>query len=299
MKRARRSELSTPASNDDMMRKAASSNADHVFLDLEDSVAPNAKDAARGRAVHALLNLDWRPKTRAVRINPLDTPHAHQDIIDVVTGAREALDVVIIPKARHARDVWWVSVLLDQLEQRLGLTKKIGLEVLIEETGGLAHVDDIAFSSERLEALIFGPGDFAASQGVPIDNPEAMAQYPGDIWHYARTRVVVAARSAGIVAVDGPFAVVSDPEGYAEQARYGHALGFTGKWAIHPSQIGIANEIYGIDEQELARARAITRAYAQAQEQGQGAITYDGEMLDAASVRIARNVVDKAELIGR
>lgn len=297
MKRARRSELSTPASSDRMMKHAADSDADYVFLDLEDSVAPNAKASARAQAVRALTTLHWRPKTRAIRINSLDTPHAHQDIIDVVTAARDALDVVIIPKARAARDVWWVSVLLDQLEERLGLTKRIGLEVLIEETAGLMNVDEIAFASDRLEALIFGPGDFAASQGVPIDNP-IMAEYPGDLWHYARNRIIVAARSAGLVAIDGPFPAVNAPESYAEQARHANALGYAGKWAIHPSQIDIANGIFAPSEEEVSRARAAMKAYAEAEEQGLGSIIYNGEMFDAAGVRIAQNVLNKAEVLG-
>ncbi|WP_395106177.1 HpcH/HpaI aldolase/citrate lyase family protein [Actinomadura sp. SCN-SB] len=297
MRRLRRSELSTPGSSEKMLAKAARSDADLVFLDLEDSVAPREKAAARSKVVHALTNLDWKPRTRAVRINDLQSPHAHQDVIQVVEGARDALHLIILPKARSARDVWWVDVLLTQLEERLGLTGRIGLEVLIEEVEGLVNAEEIAAASPRLEALIFGPGDLAGSQGVP-DASLGGGHYPGDIWHYARSKIIVAARAARIDAIDGPFPGVTDLDGYRTEARWAAALGYHGKWAIHPSQIEPANEVFSPNPESVAWARRVAMAYERAEQEGQGAITVDGEMVDAASMRLLRNVLDKAELIG-
>ncbi|MGD6741833.1 HpcH/HpaI aldolase/citrate lyase family protein [Streptomyces sp. BH106] len=298
MRRLRRSELSTPASSEKMMAKAAAGEADYVFLDLEDSVAPKEKAPSRAKAVHALTHLDWRPRTRAVRINSLETPHAHRDIIDLVEGARDALDVIVIPKVKQARDVWWVDVLLGQLEQSLDLSKRIGLEVLIEEVEGLMHVEEIATASPRLEALIFGPGDFAGSQGVPAQAIGESPHYPGDIWHYARNKIIVAARAAGLDAIDGPYAAISNADEYLREARWAASLGYQGKWAIHPSQITPANEVFSPSTEEVDRARKLAKAYTDAEQQGLGAITLDGDMVDAASVRLLRNVLDKAELIG-
>ncbi|MGH3319561.1 MAG: HpcH/HpaI aldolase/citrate lyase family protein [Streptosporangiaceae bacterium] len=296
--RLRRSELSTPGSSEKMLAKAAASDADLVFCDLEDAVAPREKESARPKVVHALTTLDWRPPTRAVRINSLDTSYAHRDLIDVVEGARDAVDIIIIPKVTQARDVWWVDVLLTQLETRLEMTKRIGLEVLIEEVEALINVEEIARSSPRLEALIFGPGDYSASQGV---RPEALSgtdDYPGDIWHYARNKIVVAARAAKIDAVDGPFAAFNDPDGYRHQCHLSATLGYTGKWAIHPSQIDIANTAYAPTPQEVERARRLAAAYTDAEQQGLGSIALDGDMVDAASIRILRNTLHKADLLG-
>lgn len=296
--RLRRSELSTPGSSEKMLRKAATSEADLVFCDLEDSVAPAAKVEARGKVVHALTHYDWKPGTRAVRINSLDTAWAHRDILEIVEGAREALDVIIVPKVLAARDVWWVDRLLGSLEEELGLTKRIGLEVLIEEVEALIAVEEIAAASPRLEALIFGPGDYSASQGVRAGAVGGTDGYPGDIWHYARNKIVVAARAARIDAVDGPFAAFGDPVGYRRQCELSGVLGFVGKWAIHPSQVELANEAYSPAPDEVERARRLAKAYAEAEEQGLGAITVDGDMVDVASIRILRNTIAKADLIG-
>ena len=234
--RARRSELATPASNEWMFAKAAGSGADLVFLDLEDACAPAEREAARGKAAAALRDLDWGRTIRAIRMNGVDTRWAYGDVIEVVTAAREALDVIIVPKVRSARDVWWVDVLLTQVEQTLGLTKKIALEVLIEETEGLENVGEIARASPRLEAIIFGAGDFSASQGARVDtNFDPIVDYPGDMWHYARARIVVAARSAGVDAIDAPFPNYQAPDAYRVAAQNAGAMGYVGKWAIHPS----------------------------------------------------------------
>lgn len=296
--RLRRSELSTPGSNPKMIAKAAASAADLVLLDLEDSVAPKEKAAARGKIVHALCTLDWGRKTRAVRINDLETHYAHQDIIEVVEGAREHLDLIIIQKVRRGRDVWWVDVLLTQLEARLRLSKRIALEVLIEEAEAMINVEEIARSSPRLEALIFGPGDYAASQGMDVQGIGGSADYPGDVWHYARNKVIIAARAAGIEMVDGPFADFNDPDGFRRECHRARILGAAGKWAIHPSQIAIANEVYSPPREHVERARKLAAAYAAAEAAGLGAVNVDGVMVDAASIRMLQNTLRKADLIG-
>ena len=239
--RARRSELATPASNERMCEKAASSGADLVFLDLEDACAPVVKESARGIAVAALTNLDWGRTARAVRVNGIDTPWCHGDIIEVVTGARDAVDVLIVPKARTARDVWWVDVLLTQLETKLGLSRPIALEVLIEEAEGLANAVEIARASTRIEAVIFGAGDLSASLHARVDgNFDPVSDYPGDFWHFARVQVLAAARAAGVDAIDAPYPAYRDPDGYRRAAVHASLLGFDGKWAIHPDQVPIA-----------------------------------------------------------
>ena len=297
--RLRRCELSTPGSNEKMIEKALGTAADVVFLDLEDAVAPNQKVEARGKVIQALRSLNWGKKTRAMRMNNIETEYAYQDVIEVVEKAGEYLDLIIIPKVKAARDVFWVDTLLTQIETRLKMKKKIALEVLIEEVQALINVEEIAKSSPRLEAIIFGPGDFSASQGVRMTTiGGSVTTYPGDIWHYARSKIVVAARAAGIDAIDGPYADFRHPDGYREEATRSVTMGFTGKWAIHPSQIEIANEIYSPTKEEVDRARRLEAAYAKAENEGLGAITFDGVMIDAASVRIIRNVIEKANLIG-
>lgn len=298
--RLRRSELSTPGSSEKMLAKAAASDADLVFCDLEDSVAHNEKVAARAKIVHALVNQTWRPATRAVRINDLETRYAYRDIIDVVSGARDALDLLIVPKVKSARDVWWVDVLLTQLEDDLGMTKRIGIEVLIEEVEAMIDVEAIAHASPRLEALIFGPGDYSASQGVRVQDIGAGDEgYPGDVWHYARNKIVIAARAARIDAVDGPFAAFGDPDGYRRQARMAHILGYSGKWAIHPSQIAPANDEFSPTDEEISRARELVAAFDRAQEQGLGAVAVGTTMVDYASVRRLRPILEQAEALGK
>src|SRR5262249_39025546 len=274
---------------------APSSGADLVFLDLEDACAPNAKVAARSIAVAALRDQDWGRTVRAVRINGLDTIWCHDDIIEIVTGARDSLDVIIVPKARTARDVWWVDVLLTQLEGKLGLRKRVGLEVLIEDAEGLANAVDIARASERLEAVIFGAGDLSASQHARVDgNFEPVTEYPGDFWHFARAQVVTAARVAGVDAIDSPYPAYLDTEGYRRAATHGSLLGFDGKWAIHPSQVPIANEVFSPTAEEVEAARRSMEEYRAAEARGVGAIGSDGRLVDAAHMRLAENILHKA-----
>lgn len=301
--RLRRSELSTPAFSTKMIGKAAASEADLVFLDLEDSVVASEKVAARQNIIDGLNELDWGTKTRACRINPVTTPWCHGDIIDVVSGAGGNLDVIIVPKVLAPRDVWFVDDLLTQLETRLGLeVGGIGLEVLIEETQALACVEDIAASSDRLEALILGVGDLAASQGIRLGHIGAAAEsefgYPADVWHYARNRMIVAARANGIDAVDGPYGAISNPDGYRREANWAATLGSVGKWAIHPSQIAIANEVFAPTPGEVERAIAAVDAVKEAEAAGLGAAAFQGMMIDAATARIFEGVLDRARQCG-
>jgi citrate lyase subunit beta/citryl-CoA lyase len=298
--RARRSELATPASSERMCEKASSSGADLVFLDLEDACAPAVKEEARGIAVGALTGCDWGRTVRAVRVNGLDTPWCYGDVIEVVTGARESLDVLIVPKARTARDVWWVDVLLTQLETKLRLTKRIGLEVLIEEAEGLSNAAEIARASDRLEAIIFGAGDLSASLRARVDgNFDPIDEYPGDFWHFARVQVLAAARGAGVDAIDAPFPAYQDPDGYRRSARHASLLGFDGKWAIHPSQIAIAHEVFSPTAAEIQEAKESMDAYRSSEADGVGAIGRDGKLVDAAHMRLAENVLYKASLAER
>jgi citrate lyase subunit beta/citryl-CoA lyase len=283
--RLRRSELSTPGSSAKMLGKAAASEADLVFCDLEDSVAPAQKQGARTTVVDALTRLDWGHKTKAVRINAVDTPWWRDDVITVGPHA----EVVIIPKIRTPDDVQAVDVLISQTTDRA-----VALEVLIEEAEGLVNVEDIARSSDRLEALIFGPGDFSASQGVRFAMVRE-ANYPGDIWAYHRSRIVVAARAAGIDAIDGPFANFRDADGYRTEAARAAMIGFVGKWAIHPSQIDIANDVFSPKPEETENARAIIDAY----ESSDGAAGVGGVMIDAATARIMEGILRRAEMIER
>jgi len=297
-RRLRRSQLSVPGSSDKMLAKAAASTADHVFCDLEDAVALSAKVDARDKIIHALRTHDWKSKTRCVRINDLETPFAHDDIISIVTGAHEYLDTIMIPKVKSARDVLWVETLLVQLERKLGFSRRIGLEVLIEEVEGMMNVEKIAASTPRLECLIFGMGDYSASQGIDSVFVNGGGNYPGDIWHYPRYKMTIAARANGLDAVDGPFADFHNEAAYREEATRAMMLGCIGKWAIHPSQIQPALEIFSPKPIEVERARTLAKAYREAQARGAGAVQIDGVMVDAASIRILQNTLDKAELIG-
>ncbi len=295
--RLRRSELSTPGSSEKMLEKAAASTADLVFCDLEDSVAPAQKQLARINVVRALRRHDWGTKTLAIRINGVHTNWWRDDLEEVITGAPEAVDAVIVPKVKQAKDVHAVAQRLDELEARAQRkAPKIALEILIEEAEGLVNVEEIAVASPRLEALIFGPGDFSASQGVRW-NIAREADYPGDIWAYHRSRIVVAARAAGIEAIDGPFANFRDTDGYRVEALRAALIGFTGKWAIHPSQIEIANQAFSPTDAEVQAARDLVESYATTEAAGEGAAGVGGVMIDAATVRIMEGVLERDRAI--
>ncbi|MBP6769730.1 MAG: CoA ester lyase [Reyranella sp.] len=298
-KRARRVQLSTPGSSEKMIQKASESKADHVFLDLEDAVAPSQKRDARKKIIQGLKELNWTGKTRCVRINDLTTEYAYEDIIEIVEGAGEHLDTIMMTKVQTVSDVLFADKLLHQIEKKLKMKRKIGLEALIEEVEGMQNVDAIAACTPRLECLVFGMGDFSASMGVTNKNVGDSAGYPGDVWHYARFRLVMACRAAGIDPVDGPFADFKNPAAYREECQRSMILGCVGKWAIHPSQIDIALDVYSPKAEDIARARKLEKAYAEAEAAGLGAINVDGIMVDVASIRILRNtILNKADLYG-
>ena len=298
-RRARRCQLSVPASNPRMIQKAAGCGADHVFLDLEDACAPSQKVAARDNIVQAFKGLDWGGKVRCVRINDTGTEWCHGDVIAVVEGAGEQLDTIMLTKPFDAADVLFVDKLLTQLELKLGLKKKIGLELLIEETLGLQNVESIAAATPRLEAMIFGMGDYSASHGLDFDaifGPDY--KYPGDAFHYAKFRVAMAARARGIDAIDGPFGNIANIEGFREVCLQARALGMVGKWALHPTQIDTAQEVFTPSKKKIDQARKLTKAYREAQAKGEGAAMIDGQFADVATVRYMANVLDLAELYG-
>jgi citrate lyase subunit beta / citryl-CoA lyase len=299
--RLRRSELATPGSNPKMIARALASDADLVFLDLEDSVAPTMKATARAEVTAVLRDAAWGDRVRAVRINALDGHHALDDVIAVVGGAPGRVDVLIVPKVRTVADVAFLDVLLGQLERKHGLATPIGLELLIEEVEALARVDELARASPRTEALIFGIGDMAASQGVRVD---AFAGGQGSaealqLWQYHRSRIVVAARAAGIDAIDGPFASFGDLDGYRREAAHAAAMGFVGKWAIHPAQLAVANEVYAPTDAEIGLARSFVARFEAAAQLGEGATAAGGIMIDAATARIGRNLLLRAERAGK
>jgi len=298
--RLQRSELAVPGSQPAMFPKALASEADYVFLDLEDAVAPADKEQARKNVIAALLEFDWRArgKTVCVRLNGIDTHYMYRDVVDVVEQAGHRLDVLLVPKVGVPADVYLVDALLTQIETARGIPTPIGIEILIETALGLANVESIAQASRRLEAMHFGVADLAASlraRTVSIGGPNPA--YPGDQWHAALSRMVTACRAYGLRAIDGPYGDFKDPEGYRAAARRAAALGYEGKWAIHPSQIALANAVFTPPPAEVERARRILDALDEAARDGRGAAQLDGRMIDAASARMAQNVVQTAAAI--
>lgn len=295
----RRTQLATPGSDRDMMGKASSSDADEVFLDLEDSVAPNEKAASREPVVEALTEEDWSDKIVSYRINGLDTQWWYEDVISVVSEAGEFLDDIIIPKVSHPSEVRAVEYLLNQVEVNAGLESgNIGLEPQIEDGAGMNNVAEIAHASERLDSVIFGPGDYSAAMGAAGLTIGEFPEYPGHYWHYALARCNHAAKSAGLPCIDGPYASIDDPEGFRTSCRNAAMLGCDGKWAIHPSQIDIANEVFAPDPEEARKAKRIVEAYAEAMDEGRGAVSVEGEMVDEATNKMAQRIVAKAEAAG-
>lgn len=309
--RLHRSELAVPGSSVRMLEKAPGAGADVVFLDLEDAVAPEEKERARENVIEALRELDWSRCTVSVRINGLETQWCYRDVVEVVERAGDRLDMLLVPKVGRASDLEFVATLLAQIEAARGL-EPIGLSALVETALGMANVEEIAQACPgRLEALVFGVADYSASTGARTTsiggpNPDyAVLTDPddeglrdrhwGDQWHYALSRLVVAARAYGLRPIDGPFGDISDPEGYLASARRAAALGCEGKWAIHPSQVPLANEVFTPTAAELERARRILEALQAAAKDGRGAVSLDGRLIDAASIRMAEQLVAKAE----
>jgi malyl-CoA/(S)-citramalyl-CoA lyase len=298
--RLQRSELAVPGSNPEMIQKAAASAADFIFLDVEDAVAPPDKERARKNIIEALNDIDWRAKgkTVSVRINGLDTHYMYRDVVDIMEQAGDRLDTILVPKVGVPADLYMVEAMVNQIEMAKGYKTRVGLEALIETALGMANVEAIAAFSGRLEALHFGVADYAASCKARTVNIGGLnPDYPGDQWHAALSRMTVACRAYGLRAIDGPFGDFSDPEGYTAAAKRAAALGIEGKWAIHPSQIELANAVFSPPEKEVTRARRIIEVLKEAEEQGKGAAALDGKMIDAASERMARNVLVTHEAI--
>jgi malyl-CoA/(S)-citramalyl-CoA lyase len=301
--RLNRSELSVPASEPRFFDKAASGAADIVMLDLEDAVAPDRKESARKNAIAALHDVNWRGKTMSLRVNGLDTSYMYRDVVDVMEQAGDKLDLLMIPKVGTAADVYALDMLVTQIERAKGYAKRIGFELQIESALGMKNIDEIAAASRRTESLHFGSGDYAASLRARTPHiGGAVPEYAmrtdtgeshwGDLWHYALSRMVVAARAHGLRPIDGPFGDFADSEGFRAAA-----MGIEGKWAIHPVQIALANEIFTPTMDEVDRARRIVAALAEAKRQGKGAVTMDGRMIDAASIRQAEALLKKAVAI--
>lgn len=311
--RLNRSELAVPGSNPKMFEKAAASNVDVVFLDLEDAVAPDEKEKARKNVIEALNDIDWRGKSMSVRINGLDTHYMYRDVVEVVEQAGEKLDLIMIPKAGTASDIYAVDMLVTQIETAKKHKNRIGFEMIIETALGMQNVHEIAAASKRNESLHFGVADYAASTkakttniGGPNPNYHVLTDkdekgnrevHWGDMWHYAIARMVVAARANGLRPIDGPFGDFNDADGFIAQANRAATLGCEGKWAIHPSQIDLANKVMSPSEAEVTKAKRILEAMAEAQKAGKGAVTLDGRLIDAASIKQAEVMVKKAELI--
>ena len=297
----RRSCLSVPASSARMQAKAATLEADQVLFDLEDATAPSEKAGARAIVVDSLKTLDFGRRAVAVRVNGVDTPWCYRDVVDVVEPAGDRIDTLILPKVESAADVTFLDRLLSQIELAQGWpVGRIGIEVLIESASGVQQVDEIARSSARLEALIFGPGDLSASLGLgQLTIGTLDSDYPGDIWHYALMRLLVAARGNGLLAIDGPYAAFADVDGLERSARRTAALGYDGKWVIHPSQIDTVNRVYSPDPATYARAEGILAAYRLATEgEGRGAVRYEGEMIDEANRKMAESVARRGRWLG-
>lgn len=312
--RPNRCQLFGPGSRPELFEKMAKSAADVINLDLEDSVAPDDKERARKNVVQAINEVDWGKKTLSVRINGLDTPYWVRDVVDLMEQTKGRLDLIMIPKAGNAKDVYAVDAMISAIEQSKGATKRLGLEVIIETAAGLAHVEEIASASSRMQAMSIGPADYAAFMGMQttaIGGTQAnyymledkredggeRARHYADPWHYPCVAIVAACRTHGLLPVDGPFGDFSDPEGFKAQALRSATLGMVGKWAIHPSQVEMANEIFTPSENAVERARRVLAAMDEAKRSGAGAVALDGKLIDLASIRQAEVIVKQAEMI--
>ena len=311
--RLNRSELAIPGSQPQMFEKAAKLDVDVIFLDLEDAVAPDEKEQARKNIIKALNEIDWGKKSMSVRINGLDTHYMYRDVVDIVEQAGERLDLIMIPKVGTAADVYAVDMMVTQIEAAKGYKKHIGFEHIIETALGMQNVSEIAAASPRNESLHFGVADYAASTrarttiigGVNEDysvltdpaKDGSRDVHWGDMWHYALARMVVAARANGLRPIDGPFGDFSDPDGYRAAAKRAAVLGCEGKWAIHPSQAALANEVMSPSDSEVDRAERILKAMADAEMAGKGAVSLDGRLIDYASIRQAEVLIEKVKQV--
>ncbi|MEM1064034.1 MAG: L-malyl-CoA/beta-methylmalyl-CoA lyase [Pseudomonadota bacterium] len=305
--RPNRCQLFGPGSRPAIFEKMAASAADVINLDLEDSVAPDDKPEARKNIIAAIGDIDWGPKHLSVRINGLDTPYWYRDVIDLLENASDRLDQIMIPKVGNAADIYTVDALVTSVEAAKSRTKPIVLEVIIETAAGIAHVEEIAAASPRLQAMSLGAADFAASMGMQTTGIGGTQEnyymhregekYWADPWHWAQTAIVAACRTHGVLPVDGPFGDFSDDDGFRAQALRSATLGMVGKWAIHPKQVALANEVFTPSEAQITEAREILAAMEQAKRDGAGAAVYKGRLVDLASIRQAEVIVRQAEMI--
>jgi malyl-CoA/(S)-citramalyl-CoA lyase len=305
--RPNRCQLFGPGSRPALFEKMAASAADVINLDLEDSVAPDDKPEARRNIIAAIGDIDWGKKTLSVRINGLDTPFWYRDVVELLENASDRLDQIMIPKVGCAADIYAVDALVSSIEAAKGRRRRISLEVIIETAAGIAHVEEIAAASPRLQAMSLGAADFAASMGMQTTGIGGTQEnyymvrdgqkYWPDPWHWAQAAIVAACRTHGVLPVDGPFGDFSDDEGFRAQALRSATLGMVGKWAIHPKQVALANEVFTPSEAAVAEAREILAAMAEAQRTGQGAAVYKGRLVDLASIRQAEVIVRQAEMI--
>ena len=305
--RPNRCQLFGPGSNTKLFAKMAASDADVINLDLEDSVAPTDKDSARANVIAAIKDIDWGTKTLSVRINGLDTPYWYRDVVDLLEQSDARLDQIMIPKVGCAADIYAVDALVTAIETAKGRSKPIAFEVIIESAAGIAHVEEIAAASPRLQAMSLGAADFAASMGMQTtgiggtqENYYMLregVQHWSDPWHWAQAAIVAACRTHGVLPVDGPFGDFSDDNGYRAQARRSATLGMVGKWAIHPQQIALANEVFTPSDEAVAEAREILAAMEQAKANGEGATVYKGRLVDIASIKQAEVIVRQSEMI--
>ncbi len=307
--RPNRCQLFGPGSRPALFPKMAASGADVINLDLEDSVAPQDKDLARAEVIRASHEVDWGKKTLSVRINGLDTPWWYRDVVDLLEQGSERIDLLMIPKVGCAEDLYAVDALVTAVERAKGRTKRVGFEVIIESAAGISHVEAIAAGSPRLQAMSLGAADFAASMGMQTTGIggtqenyymlQGGARHWSDPWHWAQAAIVAACRTHGILPVDGPFGDFSDDEGFRAQARRSATLGMVGKWAIHPKQVALANEVFTPSDAAVAEAREILAAMEAAKARGEGATVYKGRLVDIASIKQAEVIVRQAELILR
>jgi citrate lyase subunit beta/citryl-CoA lyase len=298
--RPRRSCLSVPGSSPKMLGKAPGLPADEVFMDLEDSVAPLAKEEARGNVIQALKEGDWTGKAVVVRVNGVYTRWCAGDITEVVSNAGDLIDCLMVPKVEYASDVSFVDNLLRMIEDTTGLDKRIGLELQIETATGLRNIHEIAHASDRAETLIFGPADMSASLGLPtVTAGLPMPGYPGDHWHHVLSTILIAARDAGLQAIDGPYLLIKDLDGFREMAMRARALGYDGKWALHPGQIDVLNEVFTPTQDEFDKSEALLEAYQHATEvELKGAVMFGNEMIDEASRKMAEQFSSRGRAAG-
>ena len=300
--RLERSVLLVPASNWGMIQKTAAARADAVCIDLEDAVAPDEKEASRANVARAYRNLDFGNKLRMFRMNGLDTHFAYRDLVEIVEAAGDCIDLVVVPKVNRPEDIYVVETLLGQIESYKKFSRPIGIEALIETALGCLNIREIAACSERLEGFVYGPGDYAASVRMPMESIGELDEndrvYPGHRWHHIMHSIVSAAKAYNKRAVDGPFAGIKNPEGLMQACKIGRAMGFDGKWCIHPSQIETVNQTFVPSEKEIDWARTVLDEYEAALREGRGAISVKGKMIDVASLRMCRTIVERAKLAG-